>query len=513
MARDLIADLLALFSPRAAYQRVAWRQGYDALSGIAERSYAAARRGRLSNDWFANGGSADATLMRDLVTLRDRQRQMVRDDPNAAAAKRQLVTHLVGDGITAQAVHADDSVASDAQDLWDAWANSPVDGRDDFYGVQKQGVGGMIDGDVVLKWSPLGGVPDTLLQVLEGDFLDNRRNQLLPNGGKIVQGVEFDQIGLIVAYWLFRYHPGDVFGWRGGAIGMSERIEARDIDHMFEALRPGQARGVPWFYAGLQTLRDISEIEQSIQVKKRVEACLSVFRKPGEATGSQLGEQKTNPGTSNFETLRPGMIIQGQPGESIDVINPSSSGDGDGFLRGRKMNAAAAIGVPYHLMTGDVSQANYSSLRADIVPFYERLDDVTFNVIVPRLCNPAFARRMRVEALRLGRPELLQVTAEWTPAPRPWVDPLKEMTAEKMEIRSMPGEIVRAFTRRGRNWRKEFKIQAEVNALMDQYRIVSDTDARRIDGMGQIQAAAPYLSKGNAQPEDEPPPPPVARPN
>lgn len=501
--RDVFADLIALVSPRAAYERTAWRQGYDALKDIGGRSYAGAERGRLVNDWRATGASADAELFSDHSLLRNRTRQMRRDDTYASTAGRQIVTHLVADGITVQAMHSDPDTANRAQDIWDGWAASKVDGEDDFYGVQKKAVSGMIDGESLITWSSIGGEPDAMLHVLEGDYLDTYRNERLPDGGKIVAGVEFDQNGLRVAYWMFPNHPGDIFGWAGGLVRASQRVDARDVDHLFEPLRPGQTRGVPWMYAAMRTLRDVSEIEQSIQVKKRVEACLAVFRRPGESSvGSPLGEQAAQANTSNWETLRPGMIIQGQAGETIDVVNPSQSGDGDGFLRGKKMAAAAAIGVPYHLMTGDVTNANYSSLRADIVPFYERLDDITFNVLVPRLCDPAFYRRMRSAALKLQQPKLLEVRTEWTPSPRPWVDPLKEMQAEKMEMRSIPGEFVRAMTRRGLNWRKEIALQAEVNAALDANRIAMDSDPRRIDGLGAIQAAAPYLSSKGGDPAE-----------
>lgn len=498
MARfDLVGALIALVSPQAAYRREAWQQGYAGLKEIAsERNYAAAKRDRLTSDWFANGASADAALARDLPTLRNRCRQMRRDDPYAAAATRVLVTHLIGDGITVQASHKDPDVASLAQEIWDGWAASPVDGQDDFYGVQKQTALGLIDGDCLIGWTPVDGLPDMACRVLEGDYLAQNISRRLPDGGKIIQGVEFDPAGRLVAFWLFPSHPGDIFGVQGGgSFGIANRLDARDFDFVLEKLRPGQTRGVPWLYAAMEKLRDVSEIEQSIRVKKRIEACLSIFRKPGEGQNvSPLGEQKTQVGMSNLETLRPGMIIQGQPGEDITVINPSQSGDGDRFLRGEKMSASAAMGVPYHLVTGDVSQANYSSLRADIVPYYQRLDDLTFNVIVPRLCDPAFKRQMRREAIVRQMPALLEVTTEWTPAPRPWVDPLKEMTAEKMEMRSIPGEFARAMTRRGLNWRKEMKLQAEINALNDSLRLASDSDPRRVDGMGAIQAAAPYLS-------------------
>ena len=49
------------------------------------------------------------------------------------------------------------------------------------------------------------------LQVLEADYLDTSKTTALPNGGQIIQGVEFDVLGNLVAYWLFRQHPGSTF--------------------------------------------------------------------------------------------------------------------------------------------------------------------------------------------------------------------------------------------------------------------------------------------------------------
>ena len=122
--RDLLGDLMGVFAPKAAYERAAWRQAHAALRDLSvrsERAYAAAKRDRLTNDWFARGSSADAELALDLPTLRNRSRQMVRDNTYAAAALRNLTAALVGDGISARAVHSEDSVASVAQQAWDDW--------------------------------------------------------------------------------------------------------------------------------------------------------------------------------------------------------------------------------------------------------------------------------------------------------------------------------------------------------------------------------------------------------
>jgi hypothetical protein len=79
--------------------------------------------------------------------------------------------------------------------------------------------------------------------------------------------------------------------------------------------------------------------------------------------------------------------------------------------------------VPYHLMTGDVSQANYSSLRAAMNGSYSMVDDWQQNEVLPMLCLPAVQRRMQVSALRAQRPALpagqMEIRAAGSPDGRP----------------------------------------------------------------------------------------------
>jgi capsid protein len=71
------------------------------------------------------------------------------------------------------------------------------------------------------------------LQIVETDLLDASRNGDLADGGRILQGVEFDAIGRRRAYWLFAQHPGD------NAVSLRRRIEsvamsASDVAHIYE---------------------------------------------------------------------------------------------------------------------------------------------------------------------------------------------------------------------------------------------------------------------------------------
>lgn len=486
----MLDGLIERISPGWALKRATARA---ALDGV--RSYAAAERGRLTSDWRARHTSADAELLSDLPILRSRVRQMVRDNPLMEATRRNLVVGLVGDGVAARATHPDQDVAKEAQDIWDEHAVSLVDGWDDHYGDQKLTVSSTMQGGETLTiWSERDGVPDGVYRTIEGDYLDHTLNRLLDDGGRIVGGIEFNRGGFRVAYHLHEEHPGDLLARLGTK---HRRIDARDVDHHFEATRSGMTRGVPWPHASVRTVRDNGDIAEAVRIKKRIEACVTLFRRPGETAGDPkpLGERRQQTKGPQHETLRPGMILYGEPDEEApSFFQPTSMGDSEGFMRVQAMGACAGMGVPYHLATGDVSQANFTTLRADTVAYHARLDDWTQNMMVPRKLTPAFLRIMRREALRRRKPALLQVRCLWTPPSRQWVDPLKEIMAKVLEARAVPGGLMDLLTERGLDLHSAVALQKQINDLFDQNGLAMDTDPRRLNGAGTLQPAAGYLN-------------------
>lgn len=496
----MLDAIVAYIDPRRGYEREAYRQGLTAL--IGQRSYAAGDRGRLNRDWRGDTRSPDAAIMNDLGLMRGRQRRMVRSNPLLASVKRNLIVGLIGDGITVRVIHEDPVVRERAQRRWDEFCARILDDRDDFYGVQRQAVSGMIDADCLLIWRPQNGKPDQRVSVLPGDYLDHTLNQALPGGGKIVMGVEFDADGQRVAYHIFDDHPGDLVMRNAGK---RRRVDARDVDHVYERLEPGMTRGVPWMHASLATEQERDETKRAIRIKKRVQACLALFRRPGDGGEAfALGKrEKQENGAAGplLENMRPGMIIYGQPGEEAPTaITPSSDGDGDGFLRGEAMQVCAGIGVPYHLGTGDYSQSNFTSMRSENISYHARLDDWTFHQIEPACIGPAFRRVMRLGVLE-GDSDLVNVRYEVLPPPRALTDPLKEVMAKVIEVRAIPGGLARWLSSQGLDLETAMKAQAEINSLIDKHRIALDTDPRRVNGSGSLQPAAGYLApKGG---EDE----------
>jgi capsid protein len=176
-------------------------------------------------------------------------------------------------------------------------------------------------------------------------------------------------------------------------------VPAKHVDHVFERTRFGQTRGVSWLAAVALDLKDIGDIEDAVRMQQKVQACLGLFITPGDdqevSTLSADGEQTANTDTGRLEeTITPGMIYRGRKGETATTITPSASGGAVDFIR-QQLAAISARLAPYHRMTGDVSQANYSSLRAAMLGSWALLDDWQQNVFIPHLVRPAVTRRMR----------------------------------------------------------------------------------------------------------------------
>lgn len=495
---DLIDRCIEPFAPNRARRRLAERMALRAL-----REYDVAANGRRTQNWRRPRSSADHEGRRALTKARNTGYDLVRNNKYANTIDIQLTAHLVGDGIAVRLTHPDPKVQAAAQAAWDAFASSKVDGRRDIYGVQKLATSGMaVGGDTFVVWSPDNKGPDGRCKVLEGAFCDHEKNRDVPGENPIVQGVEFDKVtGDRVAYWLFDRHPGDI----GFVSNASRRYDAAHVDHIYDERRAGQTRGISWFAPIAMTLRDVEDIADANRMKEKVAACLALilqspeggnptspFDEAAAASAAPVGETKSP------DTVRPGMVFRTRPGETATTLNPPASGAGPQLMKQELMGVAAAT-VPYHVLTGDPSEANYSSLRALTLPFHARLDDVQQNILVPFLCLPAVERRMRRLSLETGDRRFLEVVAHFAMPVRRYNDPIKDLTGEEMEIRAGLKSMPKALSERGINPSTHLAEIAAFNEEADKLKLAFDTDPRRLTESGVLQAAAGYLFGGANQ--------------
>ncbi|MDF2140851.1 phage portal protein [Paenirhodobacter sp. CAU 1674] len=440
------------------------------LGDVRRDKFNAAATGGRFAAWSRPQTSANTELQAALPFLRATSRDLSRNNPFASRALRVLSAHVAGTGVRPRAdlsrLEERDrkAVSLQTKEQWDQFVeNCDPTGRTDFYGLQRLVTKSVVEGgEALVIWTPreIGGRMRWRCTVVEGDYLDHNRNGDVTGGGRIVQGVEFNKWGERVAYWLFNGHPGERFtGMRGLE---SRRVPAQFVDHIFEMMRPGQARGIPWFAPVATLMHDVEGLAEAELVRKKLEACISMVinnsHDDGEGTGGSLSPMTDDAGAivkdasgNPIERMQPGMIVEARPGWGVEFNAPPASPGLTEHMRERLHAIAAGIGATYMQITGDVSQANYSSMREGRIEF-ERLVDVwQDDLMIMQMGRPAWRRVMFAGQQNGTVQDMPMVATEWTRPKRPWVDPQKDVTASIKEIEAGLSSHQEVIARKGRD--------------------------------------------------------------
>ncbi len=268
--KNLLERAIAYVAPVVAARRQKARM-FMAVSG----GYTGASRSRRqTSEWkVSQNASADADTLADLPTLRDRARDLVRNEPLACGALGGVVTSVVGTGLAlqsrvdAEALNMTEAVAAAWQKTtereWRLWFESSAcdaTRAQNGYGLQALVFRSALEsGDVfaAMPMRELRGMPYRLaLQLIEADQVSNPKGEM--DTDKQAGGVELDQWRAPIAYHVRRSHPGAInrvsMEWdRFEAFGA--RTGRRQVLHVYDKLRPGQTRGVPWLAPVIETLK------------------------------------------------------------------------------------------------------------------------------------------------------------------------------------------------------------------------------------------------------------------
>jgi lambda family phage portal protein len=458
--------------------------------------YEAASVGRRTQNWNRSAGDANSVNgFASLARLREVARDLVRNNPYAEAALATIADHTVGWGIVAKQAgdHPNQKVAA----AWKAWAETTAcdaDGRHDLYGLQKLIMTAVAqDGEVLVRRRnrlPVDGLPIPLqLQVLESDLLDAYKTQvLMDNGHTIIQGVEFDQVGRRVAYWMFPVHPGAVIQSFGTLFPASRPIPASEILHIFKAKRPGQHRAGSWFAPTIVRFKEFDEFEDATLMKQKIAACLAVMTTDVDGSAPGLGTADDT-ATPPIDMLEPGAILNVPPGRSVEVVSPPSVQDYEPYCKVTLRAIATGLGCSYEDITGDYTNLPFSAARMSRLRHWDRVTDWRWNLLIPQFCDPVWAWAMQALFL-MGVAQDPGAVAQWTPPPMPLLDPDKEGLAIMRNVRSGIQSLSGALRERGFDPEEQLNEMAEDNALLDKLGLKLDSDARYMTQAGQLQGTA-----------------------
>ncbi len=499
-------DMLALVAPQAALRR---RHAQLALASL--RGYDAAQQGRRTTSFRPGALSANAEIGRALPALRERSRELVRNTFIGPRALSVITAHAIGTDLSVRFDTGSKLADRAVQTLWNEWAaQCDVEGETGFTGLLSLALRSALEGgdSVIRMLDPRSGaVPGVPLRlhVTEGDLIDETRDSSLTTAkaAKARLGVELGENDRRIGYWLHDNIPGEPEA--GLLASQTSKLVSRDeVIHVYLRQRPGQVRGVPIFAPILMNARDYADLLDATVVKARMEACIGLIRKSNDTTAS-LGAAVTNSNDSDTLTsLRPGAVYRLPPGEDAMAFAPSSNTAFDPVSRTVLMAIAAGIGITYDQLTGDLSNANYSSLRAGKIEFRRLIADIQWNMLAPQVIDRIVARFLD-RAILAGLLRRREGGYRYTivmPAHEP-IDPKKDLEADILAVRAgrmSPQDFIEAW---GRDWRQ---VMAEYKTFLDEADkagLIFDIDARQRTRIGQpTEPAGGNQNSGDANAAD-----------
>lgn len=381
------------------------------VATLQKRAYEAASTKTRVQNWKSVNADANTEISPALSILRNRSRDLRRNNPFAAKAIKIFANNVVGTGIIPAS--EDETLLA----LFLEWANSRYCDSSEklnFYGIQQQVISTIAESGecLILKTLNKNKKFPIQLKILEPDYLDHTKTDAKKN---IIQGVQFDDAGKPVIYHLFKNHPG-------GELASSETIEvkAEDIIHIFKEERAGQVRGTPWLSPVMIFLKKhtdlISAVLERIHVSNLL--CATITDINGDPTETQ----------ENFE-LSPGAIITLPAGKDIVFNTPPDAGNVSEFEKSLLRAISSGLNIPYEYFTGDFSQVNFSSARMAVNSFILDIDSIRWNMFVPLFLDKVWQWfYLNAPLSGLYKSVDLEVIpfVDWTPPRRILVDAIRE---------------------------------------------------------------------------------------
>ncbi|MGE0450217.1 MAG: phage portal protein [Vicinamibacterales bacterium] len=444
-----------------------------------------------------NLGANVATM--SAPTLRTRCRDAYRNDSWARAMVDTLVDDVIGWGIKPLSRAQDEPFRQAVQALWEDWsAVADADGMLDMAGLQAAAFREMVTGGECFirlrRRQPGDGLPVPLqLQVLPAEICPAEYTQRAPgSGNEIRAGIEYDQIGRRVAYWMREADPGDDFSL-ASALGatLMHRVPVELVLHLFDPTRPGQRRGVPWLAPALVRLHELDKYSDATLLRLQIASMFAVFLKR-DAPPTDLDAINTLTGQPVEDATAPAIEMQAgtaqelNPGEDVTFSDPPDPPAGfEQFVRHELRAAGAALGVPLEAFTHDWGATNDRLARVVLNQYRRRVHRILWALVVPQFLRPLWMTWFDL-ALAAGklpstttpRPERVA----FAPHAHAYVHPVQDVQSYREAIRSGLTSRAAAVAETGEDVEVIDAQNAADNTRADSLKLQYDSDGRQSKG-------------------------------
>lgn len=429
-----------------------------------------------------------ADIGANLSTLRDRSADLAINTPVGTAAINTSTTHTVGAGLNVfprpkfqiLGISAEDARAwaRKVRAEFDLWADSKdcdIYRKNNLYDMQSIAYQGYLtDGDsfAVFRRKPTTpDMPYTLrLQLIEGNRVSNPLTTStyatgdptgveavnLDNGNRILNGVEIDTDGAVVAYWVSNQVPGEPVSsllttWaRIEAYG--KRTSIPNVLQISNDTRPEQYRGVPYLAPVIETLKQVYRYTNAELTSAIIKSYFALFFTEAVTNSGSLNDMLADNGVDDPTepvvdvseyNLGPGTLNalpKGVDVKSVDASNAQSTFEV--FSTQLIKQVGAALNQPYEVLMKNFN-SSYSASRAAMLQAWEEYK-LRRKWFARDFCQPIYEVWL-MEAVANGRIEapgffddpLIRkawCNADWFGPTMSILDPVKDMNGSTLRV-------------------------------------------------------------------------------
>ncbi len=510
---------LFLINPKRgnkAYNERLNREKPDAKTGAPKMAasyfgrHGASRTLNSMIGWIVGGGGAEDDIDVHGALLRKRSRDLYAGGGLARSGPNTLTTNVIGWGNVPKPKIDGDmlGMSEEAVDEWERntlrefklWAENTMcdaERQQNFYGLQWLAFLSMlVSGDVFALFGAKENKRTpytTTLRLLEADRIATPESGgdstvIRTSTGRIVDGVELDQDGAVVRYYIASRHPLaesddreltyqaiDAFGKDTGY---------PNILHIMTHERPEQRRGVPFVAANIENLKQFDRYMTAELAAQVVSSMLTAFI-INEEDGTSVGledavdeDEKVTNDELHLE-LKPGAIYDLPPGKTVQSVNPLRQNTAfESFVSTLETVIGSSMDIPKEVLIKKYD-SNYTAARSALLDFWKTVK--VYRARFNQTFNQPVYEQWLSEAVALGRIEAPGFFDDpairrawcgclWTGVTMGHVDPKKEMDAAAMRINNNLSTVEQeASEYNGGDWREIARQRKkEKDALADE---------------------------------------------
>lgn len=437
----------------------------------------ASKSATWSQQYNSESLSAKSDIEENRKTLRERSRDLYMNAPLATASVNSARSNCIGSGLIPRPKVDYDYLGIDKESAdrlkmqikneFALWAESSLcDAADqnNFYELQQIAfLDWLRNGEafVLLEYDEERSyMPYQLrMRLIEADRVCTENSygeyggfdQTLKNGNTVMNGIEIDPKGKVVAYHISSYHPGEN---TTGQLTWS-RVERRgkktgnlNILHIFNAERSEQYRGVPFLAPVIETLKQMSRYTEAEIMAAVVNAMLAIFvtTETGDDidkfAGIDGGDEDTEKDRDKVR-LGTGTVTFLKKGEDVKPVESTHpNGNFEDFMNAMTTQIGAALEIAPEILLKKFGQsfsaskgAMNESWRAFMMRRKWFIND--FCQAVYEIWFAEAVSKGRIDAPGFFLNQMIQkayTKVTWNGPAQGWLNPLQEVNASVKRI-------------------------------------------------------------------------------